>query len=387
MADADGTSSGRSRDRRVPSSEAPTTPLPVVRPEEDPLVTPRVPRRPRKREDVQVSGPGRAVPDSAGPDGPAGPDGAAGSAGPDGRDGAAGVAGDAPGGGASVGTPVGTPVGAPGEAARPFRLGAPPAPPAGRDLPRGVAARIADIPVRLVYSAGAAVVTVLAIFSVFALFSGDEPADPVPLRRPVPGAAPTAASAPPSASPTAAVPPRLPKPPRSRPLPALPGRPSPVVGAVVDRESGITYVRLGGPWTDGPVPRFAAGQRVGGARLPCTTVGSLPLPGRAPWTGPRTDAGFRAAAVGAVRWALRTCYPPGARVVWTASQRPAAGRGWVLGYRVDYRIGGVRRGSQAVLAVLETRRAEPAVFLATVPDGRRRLWADLAPLVASVRAL
>ncbi|WP_449062354.1 hypothetical protein [Planomonospora algeriensis] len=81
--------------------------------------------------------------------------------------------------------------------------------------------------------------------------------------------------------------------------------------------------------------------------------------------------------------------PPsaGTRVEWTASQRPAAGRGWVLGYRVDYELGGVRRSSQAALALLETRRAEPAVLLVTVPDGRKRLWADIAPLVTSARAL
>ncbi|GGL08457.1 hypothetical protein [Planomonospora parontospora] len=353
MADADGTSSGRPRDRRIPSYEAPTTPMPVVRPDGDPVVTPRVPRRPRERADVQVSGPGRSGPDPAGP-------------------------AKAASGGGESGDASGS-----GDGARRFRVGAPPG---GRVLRRGLWARIADIPIRLVYSAGAAVVTVLAILSVFALFSGDEPADPVPLRRPVPGAAPTAASAPPSASP-ATVPPRLPVPPRSKPLAALPGRASPVVGAVVDQESGITYVRLGQPWADGPVPPFTAGRRVGGARLPRTMAVSLPLPGRTPWTGPRTDAGFRAAALGAVRWALRNHYPPGARVEWTASQRPAAGRGWVLGYRVDYELGGARRSSQAALALLETRRAEPAVLLVTVPDGRKRLWADIAPLVRSARAL
>jgi hypothetical protein len=334
--------------------------MPVVRPGEDPAVTPRVPRRPRERTDVQVSAPGRPGTDPAGP------------------------AKAASGGDAALDAAA---PGVPDAAARPFRLGAPPAPPAERVLPRGLWARIADIPIRLVYSAGAAVVTVLAILSVFALFSGDEPAGPVPLRRPVPGAVPTAASAPPSASPAAAVPPRLPRPPKSKPLVALPGRVSPVVGAVVDQGAGITYVRLGGPWTDGPVPPFSAGQRVGGTRPPRTMAVSLPLPGRAPWTGPRTDAGFRAAALGAVRWALRNHYPPGARVEWTASQRPAVGRGWVLGCRVDYVLGGARRSSQAALALLETRRAEPAVLLVTVPDGRKRLWADIAPLVASVRAL
>ncbi|GAT65246.1 hypothetical protein PS9374_00878 [Planomonospora sphaerica] len=447
MADADGTSSGRSRDGRVPSYEAPTTPMPVVRPDGDPVVTPRVPRRPQERADVQVSGPGRSGSEPAS-------SAKAASSGDDADDaGGSGDFRDSGGSGGSAGSGGSSDC---GDAAGPFRVGAPPGapargrvsaaevstwssadasasasaaevstrssvdvpapvaqastrssadasapaaapvpaggllpqdPPAGRVLWRGLGARIADIPIRLVYSAGAAVVTVLAIFSVFALFSGDEPADPVPLRQPVPDAAPTTGLAPPSASPAAAVRPRLPKPPRSKPLAALPGRASPVVGAVVDQGSGITYVRLGRPWADGPVPPFAAGQRVGGVRLPRTLAVSLPLPGRTPWTGPRTDAGFRAAALSAVRWALRNHYPPGARVEWTASQRPAAGRGWVLGYRVDYGLGGARRSSQAALALLETRRAEPAVFLVTVPDGRKRLWADIAPLVTSVRAL
>ncbi|GAA3117805.1 hypothetical protein GCM10010466_06010 [Planomonospora alba] len=382
MADAGDTSPGRSRDRHVPSYEAPTTPMPVVRDEDsgdDATVTPRVPRRSpggSAGRDVPVSrGPagGTASPIRAGGTVSRGPAGGTASGGR-----AGGAAGDAPGAPLRVGGPPAA-VREPADAAEPA---APPVPARGGG---GMAARIADIPVRTVYSALAAVATVFSIIGVFALFSGDEPADPVPQRRPAEEAAPAAPAAPsaPAASPAA----ELPRLPGAIPLAALPGTASPVTGTVVDTRAGVAYARLGGRWKDGAGRPFSAGMRVGGARPPRTLAVSFPLPGKAPAEAPDSDADHRALAVRAVRWALRNHYPDGSELVWTASQRHAGGRGWVLGYRVDYEIDGRRRSSQGALALLGTARAKPAVFLVTVPDGRRELWADIAPLVASVRPL
>ncbi|MEU8381081.1 S26 family signal peptidase, partial [Streptosporangium sp. NPDC048865] len=79
--------------------------------------------------------------------------------------------------------------------------------------------------------------------------------------------------------------------------------------------------------------------------------------------------------------------PAGGKVTWTASQRPAGGRGWMLGYRVTYEVKGERHVSQAALAVFDVGRRKPSVLFVTVPDSRKRLWADIAPLMASARAL
>lgn len=79
--------------------------------------------------------------------------------------------------------------------------------------------------------------------------------------------------------------------------------------------------------------------------------------------------------------------PRGGRVTWTASQRLATGKGWVLAYRVNYQVKGKERSSRAALAVIDIGRRKPSVLFVTVPDTRKRLWADIAPLMASVRAL
>ncbi|MGV9772150.1 hypothetical protein [Streptosporangium sp. NPDC003464] len=232
---------------------------------------------------------------------------------------------------------------------------------------------------RAAVSVVAAVVSAAAIVGAFVLFAGDEPDDPVPLPQADAATEPML----PRAVPTIT----LPGVPRVKALQALPGTPSPVLGSVTDAKAAITYARLGGPWALGAVPSFSAGQSVGAARLPRTMAASGPLPGAAPAAELKTGADFRKAALSAVRWTVRKHYPAGSRVAWTASQEPVAGRGWTFGYRVTYRVKGVVRSSQAALALLDVGRRKPAIFFVTVSDARKQLWADIAPLVASVRAL
>lgn len=167
----------------------------------------------------------------------------------------------------------------------------------------------------------------------------------------------------------------------------LPGAPSPVLGAVTDVKAAITYSKLGTPWAVKAVPPFSVGQQVGSARLPRTTVASSLLPGATPATALKSDADYRKAALAAVKWTIRNHHPAGSKVVWTASQKPATGRGWMLGYRVTYEVKGKKRTSQAALALLDIGRRKPAMFFVTVPDTRKQLWADIAPLMTSVRAL
>jgi hypothetical protein len=239
--------------------------------------------------------------------------------------------------------------------------------------------RIGDTPIRTVYSVGAAVLAVGAVTLIFVLFSGDEPVEQVAAPR---VGEPTAAAKP------TVLPIKLPSLPRATTLRALSGTLSPVVGAVTDAKAAITYSKLGGPWSIKAAPPFSAGQRVGAARLPRTTIASGLLPGATPVAALKTDADYRKAALTAVRWTIRNHHPAGAKVAWTASQRPAGGgKGWTLAYRVTYEVNGKKRVSQAALAVIDVGRRKPSVLFVTVPDARKRLWADIAPLMASVRAL
>lgn len=238
--------------------------------------------------------------------------------------------------------------------------------------------RIGDIPIRVAYSLGAAVVTGVIVVLIFILFSGDEPSDPAGGGRSV---APTAQPSP-TVSPIT-----LPALPGATALKALPGTPSVVLGAVTDAKSAVTYASLGKPWAAKAVPSFSVGQQVGSAGLPRTVIASGPLPGAPPAKPLKSDADYRKAALSAVKWTIRNHHPEGGRVTWTASQRLATGKGWVLAYRVNYQVKGKERSSRAALAVIDIGRRKPSVLFVTVPDTRKRLWADIAPLMASVRAL
>ncbi|MFF5209415.1 hypothetical protein [Streptosporangium sp. NPDC000396] len=233
--------------------------------------------------------------------------------------------------------------------------------------------------VRAAYSVAAALITAVAVVLIFVFFSSDEPDDPARVRQ----ADVTLGAIGPRAAPTITLPGR----PRLKVFKTLPGTPSPVLGSVTDAKAAITYSKLGKPWMTGAIPPFSVGQRVGTVRLPRTMVASGLLPGATPVSTLKTDADFRKAALGAVKWTIINHYPVGSKVAWTASQKPVAGKGWALGYQVTYQVRGERRSSQAALALLDVGRRKPAMLFMTVPDTRKELWADIAPLVESARAL
>ncbi|MEU1876657.1 hypothetical protein ABZ470_05040 [Streptosporangium sp. NPDC020072] len=416
MADVGGDSSGGPHDGYIPSYDAPTAPIPAIRAEDGTLINPRVPRRfPIGDGEETVLVPRPELPAEPSPEpepeaaeeqesvwlfpmagfpgletderehAPETPEPAESPSG-----GLSGVwaweaaarnaAGD------SSSKPVWTPAPAeePAVSPTPSLVPGPPpalfAPPAKRRK-EGLLTRIGDIPVRFVYSVGAALVTALAVFLIFVLFSGDRPHR---IDQSGSGAGSGAAVVSPAPSPSAVALPGLPP---TTKLRALPGTPSPVLGAVTDSRAAITYAKLGKPWQVADIPSFSAGQQVGTARQPGTMVVSGLLPGASPQADLKTDAEFRKAAAGAVRWTVANHYPAGAKVAWTASQKPATGKGWTLGYRVTYTVKGKRHTSQAALTLLDIGRRKPAILFVTVPDTRKELWADIAPLVASARAL
>lgn len=167
----------------------------------------------RRGGPVPAGAPGAS---GVGPAGVASPSGMPGAATPPGAPGPVGVTG-ASGSAAPLG-----PAGRPGATGMPAPSG-------------GLLARIGDIPIRVAYSLGAAVVTAVIVVLIFTLFSGDEPADPVVSSR-----ADTSTASPPPVT--------LPDLPAATALKVLAGTPSTVIGTVTDSRSAITYSRLGKPW-------------------------------------------------------------------------------------------------------------------------------------------
>ncbi|MFG6197349.1 hypothetical protein [Nonomuraea sp. JJY05] len=261
----------------------------------------------------------------------------------------------------------------------------PPLPPIPEPPRRG----IGDIPIKAVYLLGAILVTVLAVFLIFVVFSGDVPANKQPAEQvapvvPVPSSGAASASAVPSAteSPIA-----LPPVPKSKAYPTLAGTASVVTGLISDRTTGITYPRLATPWKAKSFPPFSIAQRIGKVAVPHTVVASAMFPGDSPTTKPSKDADYRELATQAARWSLRTQYPAGATLAWTASQKIPVGKGWTLGYQVTYTFNGKQQVAQAMVTVVEVGKTKPAMLLASIPETNKKRWADINTLVQRVRPL
>ncbi|GAA4062255.1 hypothetical protein [Nonomuraea soli] len=216
---------------------------------------------------------------------------------------------------------------------------------------------------------GAAAATAAAVAGVFALFSGDQPrkgaATPTPVR----------AEASPSATATG-----LSGAPESLPYAGFDGETSKITGTIADKHSLVSYPHLGKPWVPKNYAPFAVAQRVGEVATPHTLIGSAMVPIN-DLPEPKSEADYRRYAERAVGWALRTHFPEGSAATWTASQKLAKGKGWLLGFTATYRGG----TSQGLLAVVEVGKKKPAMVLAAVPDTRKELWPDLNTLVKGVR--
>ncbi|MEV0159478.1 hypothetical protein B0I32_103454 [Nonomuraea fuscirosea] len=253
--------------------------------------------------------------------------------------------------------------------------------------------RLGDIPIRAVYLLGSILATVLAVLLIFVVFSGDVPTNQQPGEQvvsvaPVPSASVTATpSASASASPTvsAVV---LPPVPASKTLETFSGTASLASGLITDKTVGITYPRLAAPWKAKSFPPFSIAQRMGKVEIPHTVIASAMYPGDSPEKKPSSNADYRKLATEAVRWAIRTQYPKGARLdEWTASQKIPVGKGWTLGYKVGYTFGGKKQEAQAVVTVVEVGKTKPGMLLASIPEPNKKYWRDLNTLVQQVRPL
>ncbi|MEV4107580.1 hypothetical protein [Nonomuraea sp. NPDC049695] len=247
---------------------------------------------------------------------------------------------------------------------------------------------IGDIPMKVVYLVAAIIGTVLAVFLIFMLFSGDVPANKKaaelgPSVAPAPASAGSAAPAPTgTVSPVA-----LPAAPASRTYPTLSGTASVVIGIVSDKNTGISYPSLAAPWKAKSFPPFSMAQRIGKVAVPPTVIASAMFPGDSPAKKPAKDADYRALAVEAARWAITTQYPQGATLAWTASKKIPVGKGWTLGYRVTYPLSGKQQVAQAMVTVVEVGKTKPAMLLASIPEAHKKHWRDINTLVEQVRPL
>ncbi|GII53368.1 hypothetical protein Pth03_17570 [Planotetraspora thailandica] len=247
------------------------------------------------------------------------------------------------------------------------------------DLPVGLYATVATV---------AAVATVVTVGLVFLIFFSQKHAEVEQIHQAgaqvTPSAAVTGSASP--ASPSSPASSALPKLPRGeKRLPALPGTATTVVAPVVDRTAGIAYPRFGEPWSKADPKPYSFVQRSGVMRKGQAMIASSRLPGAAP-KRLSSYSDYRYYAGKAAQWTLRS-QPPGGRLVWTASQPAQNGIGWLLGYKITYVVDGKPHTSQAVVAVIGTGQAKPAMLWATVPDTDKALLPDLNALAEGVRPI
>ncbi|MCA2225465.1 hypothetical protein [Nonomuraea aurantiaca] len=261
----------------------------------------------------------------------------------------------------------------------------PPIPPPPPPLKGGLLARVGDIPIKVVYLLGAIIATVLAVVLVFVIFSGDVPKGAQQSPRqvapisPVPGG-----SASPRPSAAGVV---LPEVPKSLAYPDQAGAATLTVGTISDLATGISYPRLGVPWTAKSFAPFAIAQRVGKVAVPHTVIGSAMLPGATPKPKPAKSADYRDLAVRAVNWTLRTQYPAGATIAWTGSQKVPVGKGWMVGYKVTYTVSGKQKTSQAIVSIHEVGKTKPAMLFASIPQSGKSHYRDLNTIAQNIRTL
>ncbi|GII97205.1 hypothetical protein [Sinosporangium siamense] len=297
----------------------------------------------------------------------------------------------------------------------------PPPPPPAPPRRRSLLSQVGDLPMRVIYKIAVVVVAVAVVTVAVVVFTvRDRSGGAVPEQTAAPshlaGASPPAGAVPPGqppaatppvpASPPAAVPavpvpsgspspsmpaaarpaskalkvaladkriPKLPK--RTLKLKKPPGKPMRVKKRLTDKRSAVVLPRLGKPWRVTRAKPYATRQvqrKVRGAMLV-----SLPVP-------VAVQAKPRDTALLAARWSLKR-HPKGGKITWVASQSFKK-KGWLLVYRVKYKVKGKKRSSMAAVLLVKTKKAKPALVFVTIPDSQRKRWRHINTVVSSVRA-
>ncbi|MFJ2032743.1 hypothetical protein [Streptosporangium sp. NPDC087985] len=276
--------------------------------------------------------------------------------------------------------------------------------------------RIGDLPMRVIYRI-LAVVTAVAVAAVAAVVGlvysgssgqpGEEASGPIAApsaATPSPGfSSPTpslpasdlpASESPVSPSPSPAVSaagaqgrsaavvvalsdPRIPGMPDDKRFARLPGKEHSAKLRLRDDRSGVSLARLAKPWkTYGAAP-FSTKQVLPEVKGEVTRamLVSCPVP-------IKVQATPRETALLAARWTLNH-HPRGGEIAWTASQ--PIKDGWLLAYRVKYKVKTKTRFSMAAVAVMEVPGEKPAMVFVTIPDAQRAYWRDINTAISSIR--
>ncbi|MFI7537973.1 hypothetical protein [Streptosporangium sp. NPDC049376] len=170
---------------------------------------------------------------------------------------------------------------------------------------------------------------------------------------------------------------RVPDLPRNKKLARLPGKAHKGKRLLKDRRAGVWLARLGKPWKIFGAAPFSTKQvlpKVKGAPVRAMLV-SCPVPIQAQRHAKDT-------ALLAARWTLNH-HPKGSRISWFASQ--PIKKGWLLAYKVKYKVKGKARFSVAAVVVTRGSGPRPAMVFVTVPDTQRAYWRDINTAVSSIR--
>ncbi|MER6177992.1 hypothetical protein [Streptosporangium sp. NPDC001681] len=170
---------------------------------------------------------------------------------------------------------------------------------------------------------------------------------------------------------------RVPELPRDKRLGRLPGKAYKSKRRIEDDRTGVSLIRFGKPWKVFGASPFSTKQvlpKVKGIAHRAMLV-SCPVP-------ILVQREAKDTALLAARWTLNH-HPKGSRIAWVASQ--PIKDGWLLAYRVKYKIKGKTRSSMAALAVVEAPGAKPAMLFVTIPDTQSKRWRDINTAVSSLR--
>ncbi|MGJ6964744.1 hypothetical protein ACSDR0_22800 [Streptosporangium sp. G11] len=170
---------------------------------------------------------------------------------------------------------------------------------------------------------------------------------------------------------------RVPDLPRDKRLGRLSGKADKSKRRVQDGKSGVSLIRLGKPWKVFGASPFSTKQvlpKAKGAAHRAMVV-SCPVP-------ILVQKKAKDTALLAARWTLNH-HPKGGKITWTASQ--PIKDGWLLAYRVKYKLKGKARSSMAAVAVTDVPGAKPAMLFATIPDVQSKYWRTINTAVSSLR--
>jgi hypothetical protein len=178
------------------------------------------------------------------------------------------------------------------------------------------------------------------------------------------------------------------------PLRRFPGRPSRVAGTVVDRRAGLSYARLGPPWS----PIKGVGSHSAGVEYVLSkpsfqwygSVGSSPLlekftPVVLATAGPYR---LRAAAELSARLRVSNQAPSGLTPIAGQPLRVGGHRAWLTGYRVRFGspFNGITERTYVIVAV-DTGRRLPAIFDASLAKPKYAMLPDINTAVKSLRVV